>query len=101
MDPENLSKYGRIWANDEYPTLKSRFQLGGYGAPSRLVAVDAANPNTDQYLLDFKTLKVIGLYNSKRDETGQNISTPYEDIQKRDDCDANVAYEPPNEDWFG
>ena len=105
MDPQNMKKYltfKNVWVDQEWPSLVSRYKKGGYGAPSRLIAIDAATPNQNQYLVDFESFEV--LHSSvyiKRDEDGLNISSPYEDIRKRDGCDANVAYELPTEDWFG
>lgn len=97
MEPTNLAKYGFIWANDEYPTLKARWLTGGAGAPTELIAVDLANPLT-QYLLDFNDLSVkFQVAPTKRSETSEEDGELY----KRDNCDVNVAYEPSTEDWFG
>jgi hypothetical protein len=97
LDPTNLQKYGFIWANDEYPTLKARWQAGGFGAPTSLISVDMANPQT-QYVVSFNDLSTqYQVPPTKRDEMwGEG-----EGLQKRDNCDANVAYEPSTEDWFG
>jgi hypothetical protein len=100
MSPTNLQKYGFIWANDEYPTLRSRWLTGGPGAPTELISVDMANPLT-QYLLNFNDLSVVHqVPPSKRDEMwGDEEDEGF--LEKRDTCDANVAYEPSTEDWFG
>ncbi|KAK7923666.1 hypothetical protein PG985_007737 [Apiospora marii] len=96
MRPKNLKKYGFIWGTVEWPTLLARYRSGGIYAPQKLISIDAANPR-DQYYLDFETQEVISTV-SKRDPNYLDMDGL---LGKRATCDANLNYEPPDEDWFG
>lgn len=81
--------------------------------PFELLALDCTAPNLFAYEIDIETLAVIDGLRTRRSldlekATGKN-DTSSEEVRRlgasvlaeRDVNDANVAYEPSNEDWFG
>ncbi|KAH0491930.1 hypothetical protein TgHK011_003331 [Trichoderma gracile] len=98
MQPTRLTKYQYIWANVEWPTLKARYASGGAGAPTRLIAVDARSKA--QYEVDINTLQAHDTPLERDDPDYLDFDTFEHDLQKRDTCTQNLAYE-VNMDWFG
>ncbi|KAI2463542.1 hypothetical protein F4781DRAFT_416265 [Annulohypoxylon bovei var. microspora] len=97
MRPEEMPKYKFIWGTVEYPTLLARFTGALGGAPTKLISIDAANPNK-QYVLDWHTQQSMkSLTRTDPDFLEVNESA----LHGRDTCTSNVDYEPPDEDWFG
>ncbi|XDG05674.1 hypothetical protein ABKA04_005289 [Annulohypoxylon sp. FPYF3050] len=99
MRPKQLSKYKDIWGNVAYPELLARSSAGQDRAPTKLISVDAVNPN-NQFLLDWNSQEV---QKAVEPEDPDYLELEEPQVHNRDTCNctANVEYEPPGEDWFG
>ncbi len=93
-----MYKYQFIWGKVEYPALYARHTAGLRGAPTHLIAINAADPS-EQFELDFATQRPISTL--KRTDPDFLHIDEESLLGKRDTCTSTVDYEPPGMDWFG